>query len=315
MVLSVLRLLITPLVSFGHGAVCPSSSDYTFGISWPWCCLSFVFWLHLWYLLAIETEGQTAPWPKDTKGVIRRRRTDSTMAKRYQRCNQKTKDRLVSFGHGAVCPSSSDYPFGIFWPWCCLSFVFWLPLWYLLAMVVSVLRLLITPLVSFGHGGPTDTKGLIRTRRTDSNMAKRYQRGNQKTKDREHHGRPWCCLSFVFWLHLWYLLAMVLSVLRFLITPLVSFGHGAVCLSVSDYTFGISLIRNWRTYSTIAKRYQRVIRRWKTDNTMAKRYQRCNLKPKDRQHHVCLSVSDYTFGISWPWCCLSFIFWLPFDIF
>jgi hypothetical protein len=43
MVLSVLRLLITPLVSFGHGAVCPSSSDYPFGIFQAWCCLSFVF--------------------------------------------------------------------------------------------------------------------------------------------------------------------------------------------------------------------------------------------------------------------------------
>jgi hypothetical protein len=156
MVLSVLRLLITPLVSFGHGAVCPAASDYPFGIFWPWCCL---------------------------KGVIRRRRTDSTMAKRYQRGNQKTKDRqhhgqeipkvesedeeqtaplvlsvlrllitpLVSFGHGAVCPSSSDYTFGISWPWCCLSFVFWLHPWYLLAMVLSVLRLLIPPLTDIQH--------------------------------------------------------------------------------------------------------------------------------------------------------------------
>jgi hypothetical protein len=48
--------------------------------------------------------------------------------------------------------TDSDYPFGIFWPWCCLSCGFWLPLWYLLAMVLSVLRLLITPLVSFDHG-------------------------------------------------------------------------------------------------------------------------------------------------------------------
>ena len=38
-----------------------------------------------------------------------------------------------------------------------------------------------------------------------------------------------------FWLPLWYLLAMVLSVLRLLITPLLSFGHGVVCPSSSDY--------------------------------------------------------------------------------
>jgi hypothetical protein len=64
---------------------------------------------------------------------------------------------LLSFGHCVVCSSlftASDYPFGIFWLLCCLFFFiygFWLPLWYLLAIVLSVLlylRLLITPLVS-----------------------------------------------------------------------------------------------------------------------------------------------------------------------
>jgi hypothetical protein len=94
-----------------------------------------------------------------------------------------------SFGHCIVCPSitASDYPFGIFWPLYCLSFNygFWLPLWYLLAIVLSVLqlRLLITPLVSFGHCVVCPTKGVIRSRnwrRTDNTMAKRYQRGNQK---------------------------------------------------------------------------------------------------------------------------------------
>jgi hypothetical protein len=113
---------------------------------------------------------------------------------------------LVSFGHCVVCSSiywfwlplwdllatvlsvllftDSDYLFGIFWPLCCLFFYlqilitslvsfghcvvcssiyrFWLPLWYLLATVLSVLlftdsdypfgildlQILITPLVS-----------------------------------------------------------------------------------------------------------------------------------------------------------------------
>ena len=40
-----------------------------------------------------DEEDQTTQWPKDTKGVIRiciyLRRTDNTMAKRYQRSNQK----------------------------------------------------------------------------------------------------------------------------------------------------------------------------------------------------------------------------------
>ena len=71
---------------------------------------------------------------------------------------------LVSFGHCIVCPSSIygfllplwyllaivlsvllftdfDYLFGMFWPLYCLSFYLriWLPLWYLLAIVLSVL--------------------------------------------------------------------------------------------------------------------------------------------------------------------------------
>jgi hypothetical protein len=101
-----LRLLITPLVSFGHCIVCPSS------IYW--------FWLLLWYLLAIVL----------------------SVLLRY---------------------TDSDYSFGIFWPLYCLSFF--------------DIRILITPLVSFGH----------------------------------------CvvCPSSIygFWLPIWYLLAIVLSVL------------------------------------------------------------------------------------------------------
>jgi hypothetical protein len=67
------RLLITPLVSFGHCIV---------------CSFIYVFWLPLWYLSnfislintflcvhAIETVNQ---------------RTDKTMTKRYQSGNQKT---------------------------------------------------------------------------------------------------------------------------------------------------------------------------------------------------------------------------------
>jgi hypothetical protein len=98
--------------------------------------------------------------------------------------------------------TASHYPFGIFWPLYCLSFY---------------LRLLITPLVSSGH----------------------------------------CIVSpsiYGFWLPLWYLLAIVLSLLRFtasdypfgifwplyclsfylrlLITPLVSSGHCIVSPSI-----------------------------------------------------------------------------------
>jgi len=181
-----LRILITPLVSFGHCVFCPSSV--------------YGFWLPLWYLLAIVLSV------------------------------------LLLF-------TDSDYTFGIFWPLCCLSFG---------------LRILITLLVYFGH----------------------------------------CivCPSSVygFWLHLWYLLAIVLSVLRFtdsdytfgifwplyclsfglriLITPLVSFGHCIVCPSSVD-GFWLHL---WYLLAIVFS----VILQF-TD-------------------------SDYTFGIFWPLCFLSF---------
>ena len=268
-----IEILITPLVSFGHCVVS--------------CSSIYRFWLPLWYLLAIVLS-------------VLLRYTDSDYPFGIfwpSRC-QFFFDililitPLVSFGHRVVSSSSiygfwlpflyllaivfsillrytdSDYPFGIFWPLCCQFFFdirilitplvswfwyrFWLPLWYLLAIVLSVLiryrdsdypfgifwplccqfvfdiHILITPLVSFGH----------------------------------------CVVSassiYGFWLPLWYLLAIMLSVLlrytdsdypfgifwplccQFLfdigirITPLVSFGH-CVVSSSSIYGFWLPL--------------------------------------------------------------------------
>jgi hypothetical protein len=144
-------------------------------------------------------------------------------------------NRYLSVGHCIICP---------------LNYGFWLPLWYLLAIVLSVLwitasdylfdirwplyclsfelRLLITSLIYFGHC-------IV------------------------------CPLNYGFWLPLWYPLAIVLSVLwitasdylfdifwqlyclsfklRLLITSLIYFGHYIVCPLnyVSDYPFGIFL--------------------------------------------------------------------------
>ena len=349
-----LLLLITPLVSFGHCIVCSSliycfwlhlwyllaivlfvllwftGSDYTFGIFWPLYCLFFFdllllitplvsfghcivcssliycFWLHLWYLLAIvlfvllwfTASDYTFGifWPLyclfffDLLLLI---------------------TPLVSFGHCIVCSSliycfwlplwyllaivlcvllwftASDYTFGIFWPLYCLFFFdllllitplvsfghcivcssliycFWLPLWYLLAIVLFVLfwftasdytfgifwplyclfffdlLLLITPLVSFGHCIVCSS------------------------------------LIYCFWLHLWYLLAIVLFVLLdllLLITPLVSFGHCIVCSSLI-YCFWLHL---WYLLAIVL-----FVLLWFT-------------------------ASDYTFGIFWPLYCLFF---------
>ena len=361
-----LRLLIIPLVSFGHCVVSPSSycfwlslwylwaivlsvllrvktSDYPVGIFWPLCCQSFelrlliiplvsfghcvvspssyCFWLSLWYLwvivLSVLLRITASDYPFGIFGSL---------------CCQSFYELrlliipLVSFGHCVVSPSSygfwlslwyllaivlsvllrvtaSNYPFGIFWPLCCQSFFelrlliiplvsfghcvvspsssygFWLSLWYLLAIVLSVLRvtasnypfgifwplccqsffelrLLIIPLVSFGHCVVSPS-------------------------------------SYDFWLSRWYLLAIVLSVLRvtasdypfgifwplccqsfelrLLIIPLVSFGHCVVSPS-SSYCFWLSL---WYLLA-IALSVLRV------------------------------TASNYPFGIFWSLCCQSF---------
>ena len=188
-----LRILITSLVSFGHCVVC--SSIYR-------------FWLPLWYLLAtvlsvlLFTDSDYPIW------YLRFTDSDYPFGIFWPLCClffylQILITPLVSFGHCVVCSSSiygfwlplwylrftdSDYPFGIFWPLCCLFFYlqilitplvsfgncvvcsssiyrFWLPLWYLrftdsdypfgifwpLCCLFFYLQILITPLVSFGH--------------------------------------------------------------------------------------------------------------------------------------------------------------------
>ena len=137
-----LRLLVTPLVSFGHFIVCPST---LYGFS-----------LLLWYLLVIVLSVLlrfTASLY--SFGIFWSLHCLSFYALRF------LITPLVSSGHCIVCPSTiygfslllwyllaialsvllrftaSHYSFGIFWSLYCLSFY--------------ALRLLITPLVSFGH--------------------------------------------------------------------------------------------------------------------------------------------------------------------
>ena len=130
---------------------------------------------------------------------------------------------LVSFGHCVVWSTDSDCPFSIICLLCCLIYRFWLPLWYLLVIVLSDIQILITlwfllvivlsdiqiliaPLVSFGH---------CVVWYTDSDCP---------------FGICWslCCLIYRFWFPLWYLLVIVFSDIQILISPLVSFGHCVV---------------------------------------------------------------------------------------
>jgi hypothetical protein len=101
-----IRILITPVVSFGNCVVCSS--------------LIYGFWLPLWYPLAIVFS--VLLWYTDS---------DYPCGIFWQLCCMFFFDRrilitlLVYFGHCVVCSSLIDG--------------FWLPLWYLLAIVLSVL--------------------------------------------------------------------------------------------------------------------------------------------------------------------------------
>ena len=263
-----LQLLIAPLISFGHCVICPSiysfwlplwyllvivlsvppftASDCPFGIFWSLCYLSlhlqlliaplklfghcvicpsiYSFWLPLWYLLIIVLSVPPFTASNCPFGIF------------WSLCYpslhlQLLIAPLISFGHCVICPS---------------IYIFWLPLWYLLVIVLSVppftasdcpfdifwslcypflhLQLLIAPLVSFGHC-------VI------------------------------CPSIYSFWLPLWYLLVIVLSVppftasdcpfdifwslcylslhLQLLIAPLISFGHCVICPSI--YSFWLPL--------------------------------------------------------------------------
>ena len=175
-----LCLLITPLVSFAHCIVCPT--------------LIYAFWLPLWYLLAIVSSVLLWFMPSDYPFGIFWQIVSSVL---LRLCLLITP--LLYVGHCIVCPTSIN--------------AFWLPLWYLLAIVFAVLLqlmpsdyplvicwplyrlsyfnvcLLITTLISFGHCIICPT------------------------------------LIYAFWLPYWYLLAIVSSVLL-------------RCMP-SDYPFGI----------------------------------------------------------------------------
>jgi hypothetical protein len=233
-VLSVLldiRILITPLVSFGHCVVCSSwytDSHYPFGIFWPLSCLFFLiygFSLPLWYLLVIVLSVLL-----DIRILI---------------------TPLVSFGHCVVCSSlytDADYPFGVFKLFlvpgenhrhCIVLYILYF--FYFISngsQIFQPLDRLDRPFL-LSHAFPE--KGPRRVWR--------HQRGNQHpyikvcsswyTDSNYPVGIFWplCCLFFLiygFSLPLWYLLAIFLSVLldiRILITPLISFGHFLVCSS------------------------------------------------------------------------------------
>ena len=101
-----LRLLITVLVSFVHCVVCSSSV--------------YVFWLPFWYLLFIVL----SVLPQFTSSDYRFGISCSLCCLFFLNIRLLI-TVLVSFVHCVVCSSS--------------VYVFWLPCWYLLSIVLSVL--------------------------------------------------------------------------------------------------------------------------------------------------------------------------------
>jgi hypothetical protein len=196
---------------------------------------------------------------------------------------------LISVGHCIICP---------------LNYGFWLPLWYLLAIVLSVLWITASdylfnicwPLYCLSFQLP-----LLITHLTSVDHC------------------IVCPLNYGFWLSLWCLLAIVLSVLwitasdnpfdicwplyclsfelRLPITSLIYFGHCIVCpLNYGFwlppwYTLAIVLSVLWITASDYLFHILMVI----------------------VLSVLWITASDYTFDILWPLYCMSFElhFWLP----
>ena len=256
---------------------------------------------------------------------------------------------LVSFGHDVVCTSSINglplwyllvmmlsvlrrltaYPFGIFWSWCGLYFFDWrltplisfghdvfftssidgLPLWYLLVMMLSVLLRLtaypfgifcswcclyffdlrLTPLVSFGHD--------VVCTSSINGLPLWYLLVMMLSVLRRLTAYPfgifwsWCCLYFcVDSLPLWYLLVMMLSVL----------------LRLTAYPFGIFwswcclYFFDWQLTSLVSFGHDVVCT--SIDGLLLWYLLVMMLS-------VLLRLTAYSFGIFWSWCCLYFFDW------
>ena len=197
-----LRLMITPLVYFGHFIVRISSI--------------YDLWLLLWYILVILLSVFV-----------------------YLRLMITP---LVYFGHCIVRISSIydlwlllwyilvillsvsiyvylrhyDYSFGIFWSFYCPYFVYlrlWLLLWYILVIVLSVFRLFTTYDYSFGIFWSFYCPYFVYLRLMITPLV--------------YFGHCIVRISSIYdlWLLLWYILVIVLSVLRL--------------FTASDYSFGI----------------------------------------------------------------------------
>ena len=256
-----LRLLITPLVSFGHCIVRTSSiygfwlslwyllvivlsvlrlftaSDYSFGIFWSLYCHYVVylrFWLLLWYILVIVFSLRRlftasnylfgiicplyCPYFVNLRLLITSLVYFVIVFPSFVYLRLLITP-LVYFGHYIVCTSS--------------IYSFWLLLWYILVIVLSLRRLFTASDYSYGIFYTLYRPYFVNFRLLITSLV--------------YFGHYIVCTSFIygFWLLHWYIMVIVLSVLRLftlLITPLVYF---VIVLSVRrlftayDYFFVI----------------------------------------------------------------------------
>ena len=361
-----LRLLITPLVSFCHSLVCPSSIYDVWLPLWyveaivlsviPWFCIvchSSIcdFWLSSWYLVAIVLsvlprfcifcpfsicDFWLSFWY--LVAIVL-----SVIPRFCIVCHSSICDFWLPFWYLvaialSVLPRSttSDYPFGIFWPLYCLSFLdlrllitplvscdhcivcpssiydFWLPLWYLLAIVLSVLPRSTSSDYPFGIFWPLYCLSFLDLRLLITHLV--YC----------GHCIVFPSSSYDFWLPFWYLVTIVLSViprfttsdipfgifwplyclsfldLRLLITPLVSCDHCIVCPS-SIYDFWLPLWYLVAIVFSVIPRFCIVCHSSIFDLWLPLWYLLAivlSVLPR-------YTIYDYPFGILWPLYCLS----------
>ena len=288
------------------------ASDYHFGIFKPFYCLSVSiegFWLPLWYiqafLLSVCRPLKASDYyfgifkPFYCLSVVDWRLLITTLV--YSSLSIVCLSSIEGFWLPlwyiqafllSVCRrlKASDYHFGIFKPFYCLSVSiegFWLPLWYIQAFLLSVCRRLKASDYHFGIFKPFYCLSVVHWRLLITTLV--------------YSSLSIVCLSSIesFWLPLWYIQAFLLSVCR--------------RLKASDYHFGIFKpfyclsVVHWRLLiTTLIYSSLSIVCLLSIEGFwLPLWYIQAFLLSLCRR----LKASDYYFGIFKPFYCLSVVHW------
>ena len=330
------KLLITTLVYSSLFIVCLSrlkASDYHFGIFKPFYCLSVSiegFWLLLWYiqafLLSVCRRLKASDYhfgifkPFYCLSVVHWRLLITTLV--YSSLSIVWLSSIEGFWLPlwyiqafllSLCRrlKASDYHFGIFKPFYCLSVVhwrllittlvysslsivcllsiegFWLPLWYIQAFLLSVCRRLKASDYHFGIFKPLYCLSVVHWRFLITTLV--------------YSSLSIVCLSSIegFWLPLWYIQAFLLSVCRRLKASHYHFGifKPFYCLSVVHWRLLITTL----IYSILSIVCLSSIEGFWLPLWYIQAFLLSVCRP--------LKASDYHFGILKPCYCLSVVDW------